>query len=183
MPTIEMLASVEANSARFFNSNENDHFYFELRAGYRINKIFEVNIFAGYKLKNYIYFAEKNGNLLPLFMYRYYIPVGINGRIYLSDFFYKNLKLWKKSGRWDVYNQVGVAILKGHDVNDSRDNEFKNQGYFVPFYLDPYVIRYNKIYLTYLLGVRYNFSKNFGLFLEGGEGALNTLQIGAAIKF
>ncbi len=93
------------------------------------------------------------------------------------------MKLWKKLGRWDVYNQVGVVILKGKDINDSRDNEFKNQGYFVPYYLYPYITRYNRLYLTYLFGVRYNFSKHIGLFLEAGEGALNDLQIGIAGKF
>jgi hypothetical protein len=181
--TIEVLSATSTNSKRFFNSNENDHFYFELRAGYRINKNFEANIFAGYKLKNYIYFAQKNANLIPLFMDRHYVPVGINGRIYLSDFFHEKLKLWKKPGRWDVYNQIGVVILKGKDINDSRDNDFRNQGFFVPFYLYPYATRYNRPYLTFLFGARYNFSKNFGLFLEGGMGALNDLQIGVAKKF
>ncbi|HKC36071.1 MAG TPA: hypothetical protein VKB95_08410 [Chitinophagaceae bacterium] len=181
--TIEVLAATSTNSRRFFNHNENDHFYFELRAGYRINNFFEINFFTGYKLKGYIYFAQKNGNLLPLFMDRHYVPVGINGRIYYTDFFYEKLKLWKKPGRWDIYNQVGVAILKGKDINDSRENEFRNQGYFVPYYLYPYVTRYNKGYLTYLFGVRYNFSKHIGLFLEGGVGALNDLQIGMAAKF
>jgi hypothetical protein len=181
--TIEVLSATSTNSKRFFTYNQNDHFYFELRAGYRVNKFFEANIFAGYKLKNYIYFAQKSANYIPLFMDRHYVPVGINGRIYLSDFFYEKLKLWKKPGRWDVYNQVGVAILKGKDINDSRDSEFRNQGYFVPFYLYPYVREYNKVYLTFLFGARYNFSKNFGLFLEGGMGALNDLQIGVAKIF
>jgi hypothetical protein len=180
---VEALAATSTNSTRFFNYNENDHFYFELRIGYRINRIFETNLFVGYKEKNFIYFAQGNGNLLPLFMDRHYIPIGLNGRIYYTDFFYEKLKLWKKSGRWDVYNQVGIVILKGKDVNDSRENEFRNQGYYVPYYLYPYSVKYNKIYLTYLFGVRYNFSNSVGLFLEGGQGALNDLQIGAALKF
>ena len=52
--TFEILSATSTNSRRFFNFNENDHFYFEFRVGYRINKIFETNLFAGYKLKNYI---------------------------------------------------------------------------------------------------------------------------------
>ena len=180
---IEVLTATSTNSARFFNYNENDHFYFELRVGYRVNKLFETNLFVGYKEKNYIYFAQKNADLVPLFMDRHYIPIGLNGRIYYTDFFFEKLKLWKKEGRWDIYNQLGVVILKGKDVNDNRDNEFKNQGYFVPYYLFPYSIKYNKVYLAYLLGVRYNFSNSLGLILEGGQGALNDLQIGVAIKF
>jgi hypothetical protein len=181
--TVEALAATSTNSNRFFNYNENDHFYFELRAGYRINRFFETNLFVGYKEKNYIYFAQKNADLVPLFMDRHYVPIGINGRIYFSDFFYEKLKLWKKEGRWDVYNQLGVVILKGKDVNDNRENEFRNQGYYVPYYLYPYNVEYNKVYLTYLFGVRYNFSNSVGLFLEAGLGALNDLQIGIAVKF
>lgn len=181
--TLEILASALCNSQRFYNLNETDHSYFELRAGYKLDNFFETSVFAGYKLKNFIYFAEKNGNQIPLFMQRHYTPVGINGRIYLSDFFFEKLKLWKKPGQCDVYNQVGLAILKGQDVNDSRDDEFRNNGYYVPFYSYPYVVQYNLCYITYLFGVRYNFSKNFGLFLEGGEGALNNFQVGIAGKF
>ncbi len=181
--TIEILGAVLTNSARFYNFNETDHSYIELRAGYKLNDYFETNVFVGYKLKNFIYFAEKNGNQIPLFMQRHYTPVGINVRIYLSDFFFEKFNLWEKTGQCDIYNQVGLAILKGRDVNDSRDNEFRNNGYYVPFYKYPYVVKYNMCYVTYLFGIRFNFSKNFGLFVEGGEGALNNFQIGIAGKF
>src|SRR4030095_8637681 len=180
---IEILTATSTNSARFFTYNENDHFYFELRAGYRINRFFETNLFIGYKEKNYIYFAQKDANLIPLFMDRHYVPIGINGRIYFSDFFYEKLKLWKKPGRWDIYNQLGVVILKGKDVNDSRESEFRNHGYYTPYYLFPYSVKYNKVYLAFLFGIRYNFSNTTGLLLEAGQGALNDLQIGASVRF
>lgn len=180
---LELLASEFAHSERFRNFNENDRSYTELRAGYRINAYFETALVAGYMRKDLLYFAQKNGTLSLLFMDRRYVPVGINGRVYLSKFFEEKIKLWKKQGLWDVYNQFGVNILFGRDENDSREQAFRDQGYFAPYYLYPYVVRYNRLYLTYVLGIRYNVSKTFGLFFEAGEGSLNTLHIGLRAQF
>gem|GEM_PF-4474315 len=59
----------------------------------------------------------------------------------------------------------------------------KNQGYYVPYYFYPYVQWNGKKYMVYLAGVRYNFSNNFGIFLEGGQGAFTDLQIGLKARF
>lgn len=101
----------------------------------------------------------------------------------LSDFFFEKLRLWKKEGRFDVYYQVGLATLRGKDLRDDREESFRGQGYYVPFYLSPYVQEYGKVYITNLAGLRYNLSPHIGIFVEGGDGALMTLQAGLSGRF
>jgi hypothetical protein len=187
---IELVGSVSPEgsltfeSARHFHYNENVGIYGEARISYRINSYFEAGLFVGRQKRFYIYFAQDQiGNQVPLFMERYYIPGGLNMRLYISDFFQEKLRLWKKQGRWDVYLQLGIVRLFGHDANDVREQEFSNQGYIVPYFKYPYVEEYGKIYPSYVLGLRYNAGRHFGVFIEGGDGALTTLQIGFRAVF
>jgi len=179
-----VIGSVFFDSERWFNQNEEEnYFYGELRTGYSFNKYIEASFFAGYERRYFGYFAEQNGNLFLLSMERNYVPVGINFRLYLSDFFFEKLKLWKKKERWDVYNQIGIAVMKVKDKRDSRESYYRNQGAYVPYFLYPYVERNGQKYFTYMAGIRYNFSKKLGIFIEGGQGAFKDLQIGLSAKF
>lgn len=181
---IDAIVSAFFPSDRHFYYNGNDGMYYELRVGYPINKYFEINASVGYTERSYIYFAKfNNGTEAPLFMDRFYIPISANLRLNISDFFYEKLKLWKNEGKWDVYMQLGLVLLKGHDDNDPRESEFQSMGAAVPFYKYPYVQSYGKKYPSYLVGVRHNFTKRFGAFLEGGDGSFATLQTGLSLKF
>ena len=144
--SVEVISAISTDSKRHFHYNTNTGVYYETRIGYRINKFFEVNLFVGYQLRNYLYYAEKSGNQVALIMDRHYVPFGFNSRLYLSDFFYEKMNLWKKKKKWDVYIQLGAMQLRGKDINDDRDEFYKNQGYVVPFYAYPYQIDYNHFY-------------------------------------
>ncbi len=182
---IEAIGSVLFDSKRWFNHNEEEgYIYFEFRTGYRFNKYLEANAFVGYQRRFYGYFAQaQNGSLFPLHMERQYLPIGINFRIYLSEFFYEKLRIWKKMGRWDIYNQIGFTVLQEKDKRDGREEYYRNQGAYVPYYLYPYAQRDGHKFLVYMVGIRHNFSNKFGVFLEGGEGARTNLQIGLSAKF
>ena len=181
---LEALGATLFDSERWFNHNEEEgYFYGEFRAGYKFNRYLELNAFVGYQRRYYGYFAQaQNGSLYLLHMERHYLPIGINFRIYLSEFFYEKLKLWKKKGKWDIYNQIGFAILQEKDKRDNREEFFRNQGAYVPYYLYPYVQRDGQKFFIYVAGIRYNFSNALGLFIEGGEGARSNLQIGLSVK-
>ncbi|HEX7847440.1 MAG TPA: hypothetical protein VF476_16680 [Chitinophagaceae bacterium] len=181
---IDAIVSAYFTSDRHFYYNGNDGMYYEIRIGYPINKYFEVNASVGYTERSYIYFAKlSNGTEAPLFMDRYYIPVSANFRLNISDFFYEKLKLWKKQDKWDVYLQLGLVLLKGHDNNDPRESDFQSMGATVPYYKYPYVQSYGNKYPSYLAGVRYNFNTKFGIFIEGGDGSFATLQTGLSLRF
>jgi hypothetical protein len=182
---VEGIGSFYFNSERHANDNGDQDVYGEIRIGYSANNYVSANVFAGFQRRGFIYYArfESPFRLVPLFMNRRYIPFGANLRIDITDVFYQKLKLWKKQGRWNIYNQIGFAFLAGKDKNDSRDNSFKNQGAYVPYYLVPYVVEYNNFYITYLAGLRYNLNKGLGIFIEGGDGALMNLQFGVSAKF
>lgn len=183
--TAELIGSYHFNSERHSSENGDPGIYGEIRLGYRLSRYFEINAFVGYQERGFIYYAQFDNpwKLVPLFMNRQYVPVGANGRLYLTDLFFEKLRLWKKAGRWDVYNQIGFAVLKGSDKNDERDDYFKNQGAYVPYYLVPYRVEYNNFYITYLAGIRYNFNPKLGIFIEGGDGALMNLQLGISARF
>jgi len=178
--TLEALGATSFDSERWFNHNEEEgYFYGEFRVGYKFNKYLESSAFVGYQRRYYGYFAQaQNGSLYVLYMERHYLPIGINFRVYLSEFFYEKLKLWKKKGKWDIYNQIGFAILQEKDKRDSREEFYRNMGAYVPYYVYPYVQRDGQKFFIYVAGIRYNFSNAFGVFLEGGEGARSNLQIG-----
>jgi hypothetical protein len=181
---LEAIGSAFFPSDRHFYYNGDDGVYYEIRVGYPVGKYCEVNISGGYVKRSFIYFAKfSNGSETPLFMDRFYIPVAASFRVYLSDFFYEKLKLWKKQYKWDIYVQLGLVVLQGHDKNDERDAYFQGLGATVPYYKYPYEQEYGAVYPSYLLGLRYNFNKNIGLFLEGGDGSFATLQSGLSFKF
>jgi hypothetical protein len=183
--SLELLNAVETNSNKHFNYNTNEHWYFEGRVGYRLNSYFESSISVGYQLRSYIYFAQFNQPYreAPLFMDRHYIPLALNIRLYLSEFFYEKLKLWVNKEKWDIYIQISLATITGHDVNDSRETDFRSQGAYVPFYKYPYVDVYNHMQISFVAGVRFNFNNHVGLFVEGGEGLLMNGLLGIAISF
>ena len=180
---LELVTALGTESARFTYNNTNADFFFEARIGYKMNQYFELMAVGGYQHKNYLYFAEKAGNEVLLFMDRYYMPIGLNARVNISDFFYEKMKLWKKKDKWAVYLQGGPMVMLGKDKRDSRETELRAQGYNAPFYKYPYVIDRGRFYVSFLAGTRYNFNKNFGLFLEAGLGSLMYAQIGASVRF
>jgi hypothetical protein len=184
-PTLELLGAVSTSSRKHFNYNTNERAYFEARVGYRLSPYFETSLSIAYQQRDYIYFAlfSQPYREVPIFMKRHYIPVALNGRLYLSEFFFEKLKAWKKKGNWDVYTQIGLFTIKGRDVHDSREGEYASAGAYVPYYMHPYVHAYNRLHLSYLAGLRRNFSKDIGLFIEGGEGLLMNGQLGLSINF
>lgn len=174
---VEIVGSAFADSRRWFYKNGEDDVYSELRLNLRFSKIVEAGIFAGHQYKSYIYFKEVNVNQSPLFMERRYIPAGIYGRINITDIFSEKLKLIKRREKWDIYNQVILARMNGFDKRDSRDD-----GQNI-LYLYPYVIHYGKVYLGLLAGVKYHATPHLNFFIEAGDGAMMTAQIGAGWRF
>lgn len=183
--SFEALTSTFFNSHRHEQSNGEQYLYGEFRIGLGISKYLDAHVFGAIQKRSYIYYArfDNPGALIPLFMYRWFVPVGLSLRLYLTDFFEKNLGLIKDGSKWSIYNEAGLALLLGKDINDSRDQFFKDQGAFVPYYLYPYIEEYGKLYMTYLLGVRRNFKGKFGVFAEAGSGALMYLQFGVSTRF
>lgn len=179
----EFATAFGTDSERFSQFNTNADIFFEGRIGYHFRRYLEAIAFVGYQHKSYLYYAEKSGNETLLFMDRHYVPVGVNARLYISDFFFEKLKLWKRKDKWDVYLQAGPAFTFGKDKPDSRESDLKNQGYNVPVYRYPYVNDKNKLYFTYLTGLRYNMGENVGLFVEGGLGSLMYAQAGLSVTF
>lgn len=181
---IDVIGSAFFDSKRHATANGDQGVYYELRIGKSLKKYLEGHISVGYQQRSFIYYAQENSvGLVPLYMDRHYVPVGVSGRIILSDFFFEKLGLWKKKGRFDVYYQLGVATLRGKDIPDEREGSFTAQGYYVPYYMVPYVQEYGKVYVTNLAGLRYNFTPSLGVFVEGGDGALMTLQLGLSGRF
>lgn len=183
--SVEILGSAFANSKKHFHYNTNEHIYYEARLGYSINRYLETSVSVGYQLRNYLYFAQfqQPYQEVLLSMDRHYIPVAGNIRLYLSDFFYEKLKLWKKQNNWDVYVQVGLATIKGHDVADPNETYFRSQGAYAPFYKYPYVAVYNRFQISYVGGVRLNLNESLGIFVEGGEGLLTNAVLGLSARF
>jgi hypothetical protein len=181
---VDAIGSAFFPSKRHATENGDQGIYYEIRIGKSFKNYFEGNISIGYQSRSFIYYAQENSvGLVPLYMDRHYVPVGVNGRIILSDFFFEKLGLWKKRGKFDVYYQLGIATLRGKDILDEREESFAGQGYYVPYYIVPYVQEYGKVYITNLAGLRYNFTPTLGVFVEGGDGALMTLQLGFSGRF
>lgn len=182
--SLELLTATSTNSKKHFNYNTNERWYFEGRLGYRITRYLETSVSVAYQERDYIYFAmfPQPYREIPLFMKRNYVPIACNLRLYLSDFFYEKLKVWKASDKWDVYIQLGLFTIKGNDVHDSRESEFASQGAYVPYYKYPYVDVYHSLYISYIAGVRRSFGKTIGVFIEGGEGLLMNGQLGLSIR-
>ena len=182
-PSLELNSSHLFTSSRLASDNGDQHLYYEARLGVPIGKYFELKGGASYQLRSFIYYAKgTTGNLVPLYMERHYNPLNLAGRIYLTEFFLNSLKLWKTPGRWDIYFQLGISVLKGKDVFDEQEDVYRSQGYFTPYFQEPYIQEYGKVYTTHLIGLRYNFGKHVGVFLEGGEGPLTTMQVGLSLR-
>ena len=173
----EIVGSAFADSKRWFYYNGNDNVYSEIRFNVRFSKIVEAGIFVGHEKKSYIYFKETPLREVPLFMERQYIPAGIYGRINITDIFSEKLKWIKRREKWDIYNQVVLARMNGYDTRDERDD-----GQNI-LYKYSYVIPYGRIYLGLLAGVKYYITPKFSFFLEAGDGAMMTAQIGAGFRF
>lgn len=181
---IDVIGSAFFPSKRHATENGDQGIYYELRIGKKLSNYFEGHISVGYQSRSFIYYAQENSvGLVPLYMDRHYVPVGVSGRVVLSDFFFEKLGLWKKKGKFDVYYQLGIATLRGKDILDEREESFTGQGYYVPYYIVPYAQEYGKVYITNLAGLRYNFTPQAGVFVEGGDGALMTLQLGFSARF
>ncbi len=183
--SIEALTSTFFNSHRYEQVNGEHYLYGEFRVGLGINKYLDAHVFGAIQKRSFVYYArfDNPGNLVPLYMYRWYIPVGVSLRLYLTEFFEKNLSLIKDGSKWSIYNEAGLAFLMGRDINDSRDQFFKDMGAIVPYYLVPYKEEYGNLYMTFLFGVRRNFKGKFGVFAEAGSGALMYLQFGVSARF
>lgn len=168
--SVELLGSAFANSEKQSTYNTNEHIYYEARLGYRLTRYFETSLSVGYQLRNYIYFAQfqQPYSEALLIMDRHYIPVSANIRLYISEFFYENLKLWKKRNKWDVYLQLSLLSIKGRDIPDPNETHARSQGAYVPFYKYPYVDVYDRFQISYVAGVRFNLNKSFA-FLSKAE--------------
>ena len=174
---VEVVGSAFTDSKRWFYYNGNDNVYSEIRFNVRFSKTVEAGIFVGHEKKSYIYFKQTPLSEVPLFIERQYIPAGIYGRINITDIFSEKLKWIKRREKWDIYNQVILAQMNGHDSKDERDD-----GQNI-FYKYPYVIPYGRIYFGLLAGIKYHITPKFSLFLEAGDGAMMTTQIGAGFRF
>jgi len=175
--------SVEVVGSNFFNSerhafeNGEQGIYKEFRALYRINRYIEIGTFIGHQWRSYIYYKRDGFGDHPYFMDRQYIPAGLNLRVYITDIFSEKLNWIRQKEKWDVYTSIILARLFGSDKRDPRESSQDNI-----VYLHSYVREYGKVYFGVLLGLNHYPFKKVGFFLEGGEGAIAYLQIGARLK-
>lgn len=175
--SVEIVGAAFTDSKRWFYYNGNDNIYSEIRLKYRINNIIQTGVFVGHQMKSYIYFKIEPFGENPLFMERQYFPAGIFGRVNITDVFYEKLRWIKNKEKWEVYVQTFLARMNGYDVRDDKDD---GENIFYKF---PYVIPYGKIYSGLLAGLKYHPSKNLGFFIEAGDGAMMTSQIGLELNF
>ena len=184
--SVELIGSIAATSRKHFQYNTNEGFYWEARVGYQWNQYLESSLSAGYQLRYYGYFAQQQQPYaeIGLGMKRYYVPVAVNMRLNMTEFFYEKLKLWKKPGRWDVYTQVSLATIRGRDVRDmNAEKSLPAGGAYVPFFRYPYAQVYNRLHIAYVGGLRYNIRSGQGIFIEAGEGLLTNAVLGLSTRF
>lgn len=172
-----LIGSVHFNSKRHEYRNGEQGIYKEIRVSHRFKNYFEIGLFAGHQWRSFIYYKSSQGSLIPLFMDRDYVPAGLTVRVYLTDVFFEKIRWIKNKEKWEVYNQLVISHLFGKDKRDIRET---NQDNIV--YLIPYVEEYGKVYLGLLLGATFYPMRNIGLFLEGGDGAIATLQAGIKVR-
>ena len=175
--------AVEAAGMVFFNStrlsfiNGEQGIYKEAKVSYRFEKPFEVGVVAGHQWRSYIYYRITPRGYSPLFMQRDFVPVALNFRVYLTDYFVDHIRLFKRREKWDVYNQIMLVRLYGKDTRDRNETAQDNI-----VYRYPYVHEYGRTYVGYMAGLAYRPTPHMAVFLEGGDGALATLQIGIRAK-
>ena len=110
-------------------------------------------------------------------MHRDFVPVAVNFRVYLTDYFVDNIPLFKRREKWDVYNQLMLVRLYGKDTRDSHETAQDNI-----YYLYPYIHEYGSTYIGFMAGLAYRPTPHLAIFVEGGDGAISTLQIGIRAK-
>lgn len=173
----EINGSAFFDSRRHFYHNGNEGIYKEIKLSYGLNQFFELGLLGGHQYRSYGYFKKINNDFVILFIDRDYMPIGINIRLNLTDFFVHELKWIKQKERWKVYTQVIPTVLLVSDKRDPRDD-----GKDI-LYLYPYVQPNGKKYLGFMSGIKYFVSKHLGFAIEGGDGAIATLQIGATLRW
>lgn len=175
---VEAAGSVFFNSMRLSSTNGEQGIYKEVKISYRFDKPFEVGVLAGHQWRSYIYYRlPPAGGYSPLFMHRDFVPVAVNLRVYLTDYFVDHIRLFKRRERWDVYNQIMLVRLYGKDTRDRNETAQDDIAYRYP-----YVHEYGRTYIGYMAGLAYRPTSHMAVFLEGGDGALATLQIGIRAK-
>lgn len=177
-PVVEVAGSVFFNSARLSSINGEQGIYKEVKLGYRFKKPFEIDALVGHQWRSYIYYrVPPQGGLSPLFIHRDFVPVAVNFRVYLTDYFVNTLGLFRRREKWDVYNQIMLVRLYGKDTRDPLETP---QDQIIYSY--PYIHEYGKVYVGFMAGLAYRPTPHTAIFLEGGDGAIATFQIGVRAK-
>ena len=174
---VEAAGTVFFNSMRLSSINGEQGIYKEAKVSYRFEKPFEVGVVAGHQWRSYIYYRITPRGYSPLFMQLDFMPVALNFRVYLTDYFVDHIRLFKRREKWDVYNQIMLVRMYGKDTRDRYETAQDNI-----VYLYPYVHEYGRTYVGYMAGLAYRPTPHTAVFLEGGDGALATLQIGIRAK-
>jgi len=175
--SIEAIGSFHFNSNRHEYRNGDQGIYKEIRALYRFNKYIEGGAFIGHQWRSFIYYRLDANGYHPYFMDRQYMPAGLNLRVYITDIFSEKVNWIRQKEKWEVYTSIILARLFGSDKRDPRESSQDNI-----FYLYSYTKEYGKIFSGVMLGLMHYPLKKIGFFLEGGEGAIAYLQIGARLK-
>lgn len=175
---VEVAGSVFFNSTRLSSINGEQGIYKEGRVSHRFAKSFELGVLAGHQWRSYIYYrTPPQGGAQALFLHRDFVPVGVQFRVYLTDYFVDYLHIVKRREKWDMYNQLMLVRLYGKDTRDPNETA---QDQII--YRYPYVHEYGRTYVGFMAGVAYRFTPHTAVFVEGGDGAMMTLQLGLRAK-
>ncbi|MCG9899171.1 MAG: hypothetical protein MH132_04140 [Hydrotalea sp.] len=163
---------------RFWQQNQNDGVYGEVRILKKFNKFISGGIFIGYERKNILSFYQRTlPPSLPVGQpyRRNFIPIGLLTRFNFDESINEFLK--SKNEKWIGYIQGGLYILAG---NDQLLAEPPSSGAIIQIFHPQ--DRYGNIYHVFNTGFGYNITKKFYTAAEFGVGALHSAHLTVGIR-
>lgn len=131
-----------------------------LTANYEIgiHEYFGVGPYAGFASWNYRSFGIEGGSSI--------FTAGVRGSFHYSTLLNEALDFGIDDSKLDLYVTLIMGMTFFNNTGFLQDNRYNNSKFdFGP-----------------VLGARYYFGKNFGVYVEGGRGALSYLTLGVSLK-
>lgn len=123
-----------------------------------IHEYFGVGPYAGYASWNYRSFGVEGGSSI--------FSVGARGSFHYSSLVNEALDLGINDKKLDLYVTLIIGMTFFNNTGFLEDNRYNNSKFdFGP-----------------VLGARYYFGNKFGVYVEGGRGALSYLTLGVTVK-
>lgn len=131
-----------------------------VNVGYGITENFSVGGYVGYMSRSYGPVGSR-ARLTAL-------SLGAQGSFHASPFLNEHLDLGIDTEKWDLYAKVILGLESRFWTNDFGDRSY---------YSDRVVPRFGPV-----LGARYMFKPNLGIYAEGGRGTFGYLTVGLSFR-